>query len=181
MALKELLQGKRKDILKGWFEIIINSYPEQTAHFLRTQGDPFQNPVGDAIHSQSEAIFDQILQGVDRQQVAPFIDRIVRIRALQDFTPSQAMGFIMDLKKVLRQVVAKHGDAGMWVELLAVEDQVDLTAMIAFDIFMSCREKIYELQAKEVKSMYYMALKKADIVYPLPQQEEPDLKPPEQG
>jgi hypothetical protein len=90
------------------------------------------------------------------------------------------MGFILDLKKVLRQVVVKAQlGPQAWEELLAVEDEVDRTACVAFDVFMSCREKLFELQAQEVKSMYYMALKKADIVYPLPQQEEPDLKPPE--
>lgn len=180
MTVRELLQSRRKEILKGWFKIIAESYPEQTAHFLRTQKDPFQNPVGAAIETQSEAIFDQIIEGVDRDKVTPFIDRIVRIRALQNFSPSQAMGFILDLKKVLRQVVAKSQlGPQAWEELLSVEDEVDRTACVAFDIFMSCREKLFELQAQEVKSMYYMALKKADIVYPLPQQEEPDLKPPE--
>ena len=40
------------------------------------------------------------------------LDGIIRIRSIQDFTPSEAVGFIFDLKTVIRGVVDAEGRGG---------------------------------------------------------------------
>lgn len=180
--LDELLRAKSEAILELWFEHIIATYPPESVQFFRRTQDAFQNPVGSTIHREIKAVFDELLTGLDRERVSPFVDRIVRIRAVQDYTPSQAVGFVLGLKPVVRAVLAKQlndpaGAAGLLAELAAFESRVDELTLIAFDIYMACRQKIYELQAQEVKSMYYNVLRRADILCPIPQQEEPDMPP----
>ncbi|NIR14663.1 MAG: hypothetical protein GWN86_12250, partial [Desulfobacterales bacterium] len=55
-----------------------------------------------------ENIYKELLKGVDREGVSPFLDRIIRIRAVQDFSPSQAIAFVFLLKRVIREVLDKE-------------------------------------------------------------------------
>jgi hypothetical protein len=181
--LAELLKAKDEAIVERWFDQILATYPEESVRFFKGTKDPFHNPVGNTINREITAVFDELLTGdLDRAKVSPFIDRIVRIRAVQDYTPSQAVGFVLGLKAVVREALAKDlakdpAAAALANELLGFEARVDELALIAFDIYVGCREKIYELKAQEVKNMYYNALRRADILAPIPQQEEPDMPP----
>src|SRR4030042_2596299 len=98
MKLKELLHKKRSAILKKWFDIIVETYPAETALFLKNKKNRFANPVGSIIFEGIENIFDEILQGINSERVYPFLDNIIRVRAVQDFLPSQATSFIFLLK-----------------------------------------------------------------------------------
>lgn len=176
--LAELLKAKDEAIVTRWFDQILATYPEESVRFFKGTKDPFHNPVGNTINREIKALFAELMAGeLDRAKVSPFIDRIVRIRAVQDYTPSQAVGFVLGLKGVVRQTLAKELAAagGLAEELTEFEGRVDDLALIAFDIYVGCREQIYELKATEVKNMYYNALRRADILCPIPQQEEPDM------
>jgi hypothetical protein len=99
-------------------------------------------------------------------EVSRFLDSIVRIRAIQDFAPSTALAFILQLKKVVRQelgskILQQPGIAG---ELAAYESAVDDLALFAFDLYMKCREKIYELKANEARNMTFRLLQQAHLI-----------------
>jgi len=49
-------------------------------------------------------------------------------------------------------------------ELKEIELRIDSLALLAFDLFMACREKIYELKANEARNMTYRLLQKAKLV-----------------
>jgi hypothetical protein len=66
----------------------------------------------------------------------------VRIRAVQNFTPSQAIGFVFDLKGLIRAMAPADRQASK--EMVVIESRIDALALLAFDLYMSCREKIYE-------------------------------------
>ncbi len=56
-------------------------------------------------------------------------------------------------------------------ELAALESRIDDMALLAFDLFMGCREKIYELRANEVRNRTVRLLKKADLIVEIPDDE----------
>jgi len=149
MNLKNHLMGKKTAILKKWFDAIADTYPGDTAGFLKNKKARFQNPVGYNITEGIEGLFDSLLQGMIPDTVSTFLDAIIRIRAIQDFAPSEALSFIFQLKKVVRQElgseVLKNQDLAD--ELTAFEFAIDDLALFSFDIYMKCREKIYELKA----------------------------------
>ncbi len=176
MNLENLLTHKRPTILKKWFNMVIETYPPETALFLKRQNDRFSNPVGSVIFQGLEDIFGELLQGIDYERVSIFLDNIIRIRAVQDFTPSQAVSFIFLLKKVIREElekeIRKNGlSNGLSEELLSLESRIDELALLAFDIFMKCREEIYELKAKELSNQTYSLLKRAKLIIDLEEQE----------
>lgn len=177
MKLKNLLSNKRSAILKKWFDLILETYPAETTLFLKNKKDRFANPVGYTISQGIEDLFEEILQEVNSDKVSLFLDNIIRVRAIQDCTPSQAISFIFLLKKVMREELKKEiHENGIAEELLIIESRIDDLALLSFDIFMKCREKIYELKAMELNNQTYTLLKKAKLIVDLDEQEIDPLK-----
>ncbi len=176
MNLKDVLSEKRSAILKRWFDVIVETYPADTAVFLKNQKDRFANPVGATISQGIENIFDELLQGGDIGRVSPFLDNIVRIRAVQDFTPSGALTFIFNLKKVIREELESEADkTPILKDLTALESRIDDLALLSFNIYMQCREKLYDIRANEVKSRTFRLLQRANLICDIEDQEqEPD-------
>ncbi|MBA2849127.1 hypothetical protein G4V39_00005 [Thermosulfuriphilus ammonigenes] len=163
MSIEKQLEQKKEVILKRWFEKIVSSYPTETASFLKRHMDDIENPVAYRIHEGIEGIFDQLLQSdvIDPQQVSYFLDRIVRVRAIQDFTPSQALYFLVQLKSVIRKEL-RGSDPD---ELMEFFFRIDELILKAFDVYVSCREKLYELKVDEWKRKAYLLLKRANMIY----------------
>ncbi len=166
MYIEELLTEKKRVIVRKWFDLTIETYPEETRNFLKTPAEQSANPVAETIHSALQGLFNGIInKETTGTGVASYLDNVVRIRAIQDFTPTQAVGFIFGLKDVIREElmndVRRHG---MYEELMAVESGIDRMAAAAFDIYMRCREKIYDLRANEVRNWTYRILKQSNML-----------------
>lgn len=156
MNFKDLLLKKKEAIIEKWFDLIIDSYPPDTAHYLKSQKNRFTNPVGYTIHTAIEGLFDELINPSDSARITAYLDNIIRVRAIQDFSPSVALNFLFLLKEVVRlelkDELYKHD---LFEELLMFESWVDGLLKESFDIYMNCREKIYELSANEVKNLTY--------------------------
>ena len=175
MRLNTLLTQKKTAIVKKWFTATIETYPSDTAKFLKSQKDPFANPVGRTIYQGLAALFDELLKETDHEAVRSLLDPIIRIRAVQNFSPSQATSFIFLLKNVIRNNINKEDDqAQLFTELLLFESKIDELGLIAFNIYMNCREKIYELKANEMKNRTFRAFERAGLVRETPA-DTPDL------
>ncbi len=170
MELPNLLASKKTKILKKWFNEILHTYPADTSAFLKTDKDPFSNPVGQTILQGIEGIFDELLIGEDNERISQFLDNIIRIRAVQDFTASKALSFISPLKKVIREELKNELNDGLSAELVILEDRIDNLFLISLDIFMQCRENIYEIKANELKNMTFKLLQKAKLITEVPEQ-----------
>lgn len=151
--LKQLLEDNKAAILKEWFDLIISSYLVDTARFLRKEKDRFHNPVGHTLHEETEKLFDALVSGDDLGAMMPSVDNIVKIRAVQDFEPSQAVAIIFVLKQAVRVVLKAHaGEAEKLRALLDFESRIDRLGLATFDSYVQCREKIHEIRIKEIKN-----------------------------
>ena len=165
MRLNEFLSEKKSVILGKWFDVIIKSYPSDTSNFLNQQEDRFTNPVGHAILQGIEGIYDGIFMDTVVDKVSPFLDDIIRVRAVQGFLPSEAVSFIISLKKVIREEIGNYKDNNIPAqELSELESRIDTLVLLSFDIFMKCKEKIYDIKATEVKRMMYRLLQQANLL-----------------
>jgi len=151
MSLKNLLSKKRNAIVTKWFERVLETYPPEMQGFFRRRGDRFANPVGSTIFEGLEGLFSEILERGDCEKTRSFLDRILRIRAIQNLSPSQAVLFLPLLKGILKEEIGEevrqnrlHED---WLEL---ESRIDDLLLLSFDIYMECREKIHELRNREL-------------------------------
>jgi hypothetical protein len=158
MSSAHALAGKKKDILKHWFQATVDSYPADTAKFLKNQQDPFANPVGKTTYQSLEALLDALIAGAGREAMMEALDPVIRIRAVQSFTPSKATAFVFSLKQILHDCLSGETDRA------ALDRRIDEMAMAAFDLFMACREKIYELKATESRNQFFGSLKRAGLI-----------------
>lgn len=167
MNLKDLLSEKRNTIVQRWFDVVLETYPADTSSFLKKQKNRFANPVGYTIFQGIEGLFEELLKGMDFDRVSTFLDNIIRIRAIQDFTPTQAISFIFLLKRVIREELKREiQENRISEELFTLESRIDNLALLSFDIYMKCREKIYELKANEVRRRTSGLLQKANLMIP---------------
>ncbi|WP_456430949.1 RsbRD N-terminal domain-containing protein [Thermosulfuriphilus sp.] len=172
MGIEEQLSRRKEVILKRWFEQIVGTYPAETASFLKRHKDDIENPVAYRIYEGIEGIFDQLLSShvADVQELSHFLDRIVRVRAIQDFTPSQALSFLLQLKSIIRRELRGEDPE----EVLEFLFRIDELVLRAFDVYMACREKLYELKVDEWKRKAYLLLKRANMIYdPEPDNQNP--------
>jgi hypothetical protein len=177
MRLNNLLAQRKTAIIKNWFALAVETYPPDTASFLKKQKDPFANPVGRTISIGLKALFNELLKEMDYEIITSFLDPIIRIRAIQNFSPAQAVSFIFLLKKAIRENIKKEvSEEQLFSELLLFESKIDQLAMIAFNLYMQCKEKIYDLKANEMRNSTYKAFKRAGLVREMPV-DEPDIKP----
>ena len=164
IGLKGLIQKNKSEIIKNWFAATIQTYAPDTAHFYKNQKDQFGNPVGSITSKGIAFLMDQLL-AFEPDAIKAHLDPIIRIRAIQDFTPSQATGFILLLKKVLRENLANElQNAVTATQLLTFESKIDQLCLLAFDLYMDCKEKIYEISANETRNQTFRAFERAGLI-----------------
>jgi hypothetical protein len=170
MKLEDLLKQKASRIQKRWLDLIIDTYPPDSQRFLREQKDRFANPVGTTLSRAVEILYHELLRAMDPEKVKSSLDEIVRIRAIQDFSPARAMSFMFLLKKVLREELHQEikESTAACEELLELESRVDEMALRGFDLYMNCRERVFELRAKEAKNHVSRLLQKAGLLGDIP-------------
>ncbi len=139
----------RDVVLKAWLEQTLASYPSQTAGFLRDVQDRFRNPVGNTLKEGLATLLDEVLGEMDSAKIRPALESMVRLRAVQDFAPAQAIAFIFALRQILSDNFTESSST-LW------HRRIDELALLAFDLYMKCREEIYEIKARERQREMYV-------------------------
>ncbi|MBU1052902.1 MAG: RsbRD N-terminal domain-containing protein [Proteobacteria bacterium] len=173
MKLEELLAQKKKVIIDKWFDAVVNTYPSDTSRFIKSQKNPFANPVGSTTHKGLSVLMDELLGEMNADTINSFLDPIIRIRAIQDFTPSGAVSFVFSLKDIIKDQFKdkEFNDHSMLIEVMQFYSKIDLVAKIGFDIYMKCREKIYHIKANEEKNRTFRAFERAGLIKEIPDNE----------
>jgi hypothetical protein len=165
MILEKLYAERKSAILNRWFELTVETYPEETARFLKSKKNRFANPVGYTLYKEIEPIVEWLFQGSDLETIRPGLENIIRIRAVQDLSAAQAVAFVFTLKQAVREELEEEiRENRVGRELLELESRIDTLALFSFDIFMGCREKIYDLKAQELQKRTVRLLKRAKLV-----------------
>ena len=148
MQLRELLETRRKAIVDRWTDLTLQVYPPDAARLMSREKDRFQNPVGHLTRKSLEELYDGLIAGRPANEMTEALDGIVRIRAVQDLSPSQAMGFLFLLTGAVRDELV---DDDVSLELTALDSGVDRLALEAFDHYARCREQIHRLRQNEIR------------------------------
>jgi hypothetical protein len=147
----------------------VDTYPADARRFLNEQKDPFANPVGRTLSSEMENLLQEIIDGPNPAKVTPILDKIIRVRAVQDFGPSETLGFIFRLKGLIRErFVEEIRENRFSEEIAALESRIDEVVLAAFDVYMGCREKIFELRAEQAKRHVSGLLQRTGLISEIP-------------
>ncbi|MEF3695959.1 RsbRD N-terminal domain-containing protein [Desulfolutivibrio sp.] len=163
-----LLAQKKDDILDRWFDLTLATYAPETAVLWKKQKDRFANPVAYRFKIGMEGVLNELVNTSETPTAAvfePHLDEIVRVRAVQDFTPAQAVAFIYLLKQAARDVLWEEvSQNGRFTELFELESRIDVLALICLDIYCKCREKLFQLRINQINTQYSRLLKRAGLV-----------------
>lgn len=169
--LEELLLAQKTAILDRWSDLILETYPVDSRKFFRTQEDRFANPVGANIREGIEGLYDGLVKGIDTETGAfsDFLDQVIRIRAVQQFSPAKAVGFLFFLKTAIRETLRQElKSKEMLQELMEFESRIDGLALMAFNIYMQCRETLFDVRVNEIRSRVSRILERACEKYGAP-------------
>ena len=171
--LHNLLNQHRSSVINKWFSCIVETYAPETARLLKKESNQFANPVGHTVLHGIQAIYDDFLGVRDPEKLASHLDRIVRIRAVQDFSPAQAISFVFFLKRIVRDELQSdiHENRISASELAVFDAKVDELALLAFNVYMQCRERLFEVRLNEFKNRTHRLLQRANLLAEIPEWE----------
>ncbi len=171
MRLLERVRERRQALADRWGDLVLSTYPPETASFLRTERDPFRNPVGTTIRREIGALAEGLLTGADAAALEGPLDAIVKIRAVQALSPAQAIGFVLLFKQALGEVVGESAGTGSGdaaarelADLDELHGRVDALTLAACDRYVACRERIFDIRARAATARTYALLKRAGLL-----------------
>jgi hypothetical protein len=165
IPLRDALSTRRAALVDEWFAETLKTYPAETSRFFGTEADRFRNPAGHALRENLAALFDAVMLSDDWDQAARALGELVQLRAVQDFTEAEAIGFIEPLKGILRQAttglkpcstaqghVARDFSPAFPNDLLSLLDaRVDRLMLLAADLYEKCRARMAGIRVNEAK------------------------------
>jgi len=152
VTFRDLLEERKDTIVERWVDAVLSAYPSDSAALFQKQRDPYANPLGHSVREGTTGIFRTLLNGMDPDELRAHLDKIVRIRAVQQFTPSQALSFVFSLRGIIREVIPEtKADPRLRGALTEMDAKIDEVALAAFEIYATRREEVSQLRISEVK------------------------------
>ncbi|WP_300464995.1 RsbRD N-terminal domain-containing protein [Desulfobacula sp.] len=164
MKLKQAVKKNKELFIKKWFQATINTYPAQSAKFLGKDANRFDNPVGATTHETIEDVINLVLDDFNQETLEKALDPVIRIRAVQSFSASEAVSFVFALKKIGEDIL----DDSLIREFDTLVDQI---ALASFNKLMKCKEEIFLLKATESKRRIHSAFERAGLVAELKEED----------
>ena len=151
--LENLQREKRAEIVDAWVRAALAVYPTDTAALFERGKDPFANPVGASVRDALGPLFDAFVSDTPVQEYVPHLDRIIKVRCVQDVPPSQAVGFIFLLKEILGKALAPQpGETRALEQFQALDARIDRMAACGFDVYAACMRKMADIRVREMKA-----------------------------
>ncbi len=151
MELDEAFRWYREKIIDKWVGYALETY--ESSSFFKNEKDKFANPVGGNTREAFSRLYTKLTLGADPGEFVAPLEQVMRIRAIQAFRPSQAVGPIHAIKHITREILEKNKETRhLVVQLYDFEFAVDLAVLAAFDLYMQCREQLYQVRIKEIKT-----------------------------
>lgn len=128
--------------LEKWFAHTAEVHAGEPVRFLGAETDKFSNPVGYTLKKNLAVLLQELLGEMDSSRTKPALEAIIRIRAIQDLTATQAAGFVF----FLRPIVCEHMPK---LDMHGLNRKIDQLALMAFEEYVRCREQLSEIRLNE--------------------------------
>jgi hypothetical protein len=162
MPLRESLEAHRNILISRWVDETLATYSPDARKIFGSVRDRFRNPVGETIQSGLTSLYDGLVAGSPPADLREALDGVVRLRSVQDFSAAAALGFLFRLKKIIHEEIKVA--AAELDELRALFSAIDELALLAFDLYMECREQVYQIRANEAKARNMKLFERANRI-----------------
>ncbi len=122
-------------IVEIWFTKAIDIYPRSLHGGMMRVSDRFRNPVAYNLRESLEVLARELAGDMNLDAIRVAMDGIVRVRAVQECTPEQAVRFAEQLRDVIRE---QHAEASF----PDCEQRVCLLMDLASEQYAACRKEV---------------------------------------
>ena len=145
------LVENRETLLQKWIQRTLKRDQGSKKFLSRASFGEFTDPLGFTVKRELEILYDALSGNMEGTHAA--LDGVLRIQAVQSVDPSEAVSFINYLKEIVRaeMKISKKTEASVWLDLLEFEGRLDLLTLQAFDVYMACREQLFNIKLDEYK------------------------------
>lgn len=152
MNISDFLQ-ENGEINDRWLDRVLATYPEGGGAALKKQNDRFANPLGYNIRHALTSMYKHFCGTVELEKALVALEDLIRIRAVQEFTPAEAVSFLFLLKDAVKEENSnkKEDEALGFSEWLDFEQRIDAIALRTFDMYMESRERVFKVRINELK------------------------------
>ena len=176
MNSKTLIKEKEQEIVSKWHKAVIDSYPLDSGKFLLGNKDRFANPIGYSLSEELPKIFKQLTGEMNIELLRASLDEIIKIRAVQNFAPSEAVGFLYFLKDIVRSELKNMTiDDNLISSYFEFESRVDRALMMSFEIYLDKKMKISEIRTNEIKKRNQRMVNRLSEKYGIAEEVNDDL------
>jgi len=131
MDLDEAFRNHKEKIVAKWVEYTLATY-SSSGFFLR-EHDRFANPIGGNVREALARLFTLLARNADVKEMMAPLEQLISIRAVQEFSPSQAVAPLNAVKHIAREVLSADKERKHLVQdLYDFEFAVDLAMLAAF-------------------------------------------------
>lgn len=162
MSWKTVVRTQADRLSDDWSGLVFSTYPPDAARVMSTRKDPFANPLGATVRRATRATLEALARDDDKG-LADALHDLVRIRAVQDFSPSQAVAVVFLLKRVIREALGDGASPLTPSDLADFDRRVDEITLTAFDLYVADRERIAEIRIREHRRRVQRLLERAGI------------------
>ena len=148
--MQKMLIENKGEILDAWVDQVLATYPEDGARIFKKEKNQFANPVGYAVKNSLWQVYALLFESETLEGLVPALRQLAKIRAVQEFIPSQAVSMAYKLKEVVKDFYRKEklDDHDGW---LAFEEKADTLAYTLFDLYMASRERLHRTRLEEYR------------------------------
>lgn len=151
MRILQLLAEKETSILDVWLDLVFSEFKPEAIRFLKGK-DRFANPLGQGFAEGLREVF-RAVRSEEPGEAGEVVEHLMKLRAVQtELAPSQALAFLFELKRIIRQECRKEWSAELDLEWPELAARIDRLALLGFDRYMASRELLYQVRIRELKS-----------------------------
>ncbi|MCL5270256.1 MAG: RsbRD N-terminal domain-containing protein [bacterium] len=154
MTLGQWIAVHGGKVRAAWLDQTVALYGDAFRDFVRKQHDPFANPGGAILKNGIDRLFAALAEGADAVAMSEILRPVIRLKAVQDVPPSEALAFVPLLKTIVRAQEGAAQTGGAPADNpaeLELERRIDALLLVAFDVFVECRQAVYQLRVNEMK------------------------------
>ena len=150
MDLAEAFRNYREKIVDKWVDYTLSTY---ASSFFKREKDQFANPVGSTVRESLDTLFTLLSKGHDPEEFKEPVARLIRLRAVQEFTTAQAVAPLNAVNHITRDILEADQERSVFIkDIYDFEFNVDMAVLAAFDCYMESRERLYQVRIAEIRS-----------------------------
>jgi hypothetical protein len=149
--LQEILEEREDAVVDAWLDCVLSAYPADGGAVFKRRTNQFANPVGHTSREAVRVLYRALVADAPDTLYTADLGELLRVRAVQQMPPSEAVGWVLELKTIVREELTAWWSSEVREALRAFERRIDDLALEAFDRYVAFREELAELKIKEAR------------------------------